>query len=179
MTAKEFADTVTPFANNRVAKHYGICSKQHHQLQLLEQNEDQGRYWLNEWSDRATKNRQGCQFFEYFGRSRALYGECKSCNKGIECNIRCSRLIAIYKLPRELYWKAVVTRKNFPNKYVFEGSARCNLSCGENHCMTESHLNLETWKHNARRRSHHNGTYWCICHNVCIGSEVELDPEEE
>lgn len=176
MTAKGFVDTIIPFENDRVAKHYGTCSKQHHQLQLLEQ-EDQGRYWLDKWSDGAEKNAQGCQFFEYFGRSRALYGECESCDEAIECNIRCSRLVAIYKLPPELYWKAVITRKDFPNKYVFEGSHRCNLSCGQDHCMTESHLNLETWAHNARRRSNHSGVRWCFCHNPCIGSEVELDPE--
>lgn len=32
MTAKEIVDTITPFGNDRVAKYYGTCSKQHHQL---------------------------------------------------------------------------------------------------------------------------------------------------
>jgi hypothetical protein len=165
-----------PLGNGCIAKRYGVCSKQDHRLQLLEQNEEQGKLWLEERSHAAGKNKQGCQFFQYFSRSRALHGQGENCFEAIECNIRCSRLIAIYKLPCTQFWKGVVTRRYFPKKYIFEGSHRCNLSCGQNQCMTESHLNLETWWHNARRRLHHSGKCKCSCRKACIGSEVYQDP---
>lgn len=107
------------------------------------------------------------------------YGQvaCRSCNATIKWNIWSSRMIAIMKLPANDLWKGVVTRKGYPSKYIFEGSGRCNVSTHRGHCLTLEHLDLETYRHNARRKSHHNGARLCDCYKPCIGPNVRTCPE--
>jgi hypothetical protein len=127
--------------------------------QLLQQNQWCKQHLPTEVIRSTVPNAQGCRFFpSYYSKSRALRGQCKTCRKSLQWSTATSRLIAIYKLPSDQFWKGVVTREDYPHKYFFEGSGRCNMSSHGNHCMNESHLNLETYRHNARRRGHHRGT---------------------
>jgi hypothetical protein len=125
-------------------------------------------------------NAQGCRFTSNTGRhprSTNLHAHCRSCNTTIEWNIASSRMIAIMKLPANDLWKGVVTRKSYPSKYIFEGSGRRNVSTHRGQCLTLEHLNLETYRPNARRKSHHKGIRLCDCYKPCICPNVRTCPE--
>ena len=106
--------------------------------------------------------------------SKSLEGSCYECCETFRINVLASRLIAISKLKYSQLWMAVLPRRDSPRSYVFEDSARCNGFGheGRNHGMTPSHLNMETFKQNARRKRHHRGDTRCHCYRVCIGRQV-------
>jgi hypothetical protein len=165
---------IIPFSNSRVATHYGTCSSQYHHLQLLQFYRE---YNVRRSQTEPPNNAQGCRFSSgslRYTKSFTLHDVCEYCHTSIKWSIASSRLIAIIKLPTSQLWKGVVTRKNYPSKYISEGCERCNVSSHRGHCMTKEHLNMETYKYNALRKSHHKGTRRCDCHKPCIGPRIRL-----
>lgn len=163
------------WCNSMVKAVFGRCSKQHHMLKVLVQNHRYGVAWLNEWTN-GKPDWQGCVAYENSaGPSyrKRLGGKCPRCDFYVEFTIMSSRLIAIFQLPVAEAWKGVLTRRHYPTKYVFEGSGRCNIFGHPNHCMTASHLVLETFQHNIKRKRHHAGYQYCNCVRRCIGVNVE------
>jgi hypothetical protein len=169
------------WTNDAIESWFGQCSKQHHRLlaiqQFHERQEDREEF-LQQWKT-APKEPQGCRPYQsietYVGPySKSLEGSCYDCCEIFRINVLASRLIAISKLKYPQLWMAVLPRRDAPRSYVFEGSARCNGFGheGRNHCMTPSHLNMETFKQNARRKEHHRGNTRCHCYHVCIGRQV-------
>ncbi|GAB7322891.1 hypothetical protein MBLNU13_g05440t1 [Cladosporium sp. NU13] len=149
------------WTNMHVRQIFGSCSKQNHKLQALQQfHEDQEKRedFVAQWTA-APKSVQGCRPYQSIEETvgsynKSLKGTCKHCKKTFWTTVIASRLIAISKLQYSQLWMAVLPRKHTPTSYVFEGSARCNGYGheGRNHCMTPSHLNMETFKQNARHR---------------------------
>lgn len=179
------------WTNSTVRTVFGGCSKQHHMLQVLIQNYDWGVMWVDRWRRKETDT-QGCLAFRSSTSRKyrtKLHGDCRKCGEAIQFTIVSSRLVAIFQRPVEEMWKGVLTQRRSPRRYVFEGSGRCNLFGHPNHCMTPSHLVLETFMHNAKRKSHHSGAQRCNCVRACIGESVrsqseylrfpELEPTEE
>lgn len=176
---------IKAWTNSHVEQIFGRCSKPHHKLQALKQfyqDREKREDFVARWTA-APKGDQGCrpyQSIESVGSyNKSLKGTCEYCNNTFWTSVIASRLIAISKLQYSQLWMAVLPRKHTPTSYVFEGSARCNGSGheGRNHCMTPSHLNMETFKHNARRKGHHRGKTKCYCYRLCIGRQVKADPD--
>jgi hypothetical protein len=173
------------WTNEKVEDVFGTCSTQHHRLialQNLHQDREEREAFVAQWKV-APKDIQGCRPYRdvaaYVGSySKLLNIFCESCDKTLPYQVYASRLVAISKLSYLQLWKAVLPRKYSETSYVFEGSARCNGfgHKGRNHCMTPSHLNMETVQHNARRKSHHRGTAKCRCYRLCIGKQVMGHP---
>lgn len=162
------------WSNKTVKTVFGRCSRQDHMLQVLVLNHDWGIDWLRQWR-RSETDTQGCLAFDNstgWKYVTTLCGDCSRCGKNIKSRIVSWWLIAIYRRPVVEMWKGVLTRKRYPGKYVFEGSARCNLFGHPKHCMTPSHLVLETFMHNMKRKSHHSGAQRCNCVQACIGESV-------
>lgn len=174
------------WTNNDVKCILGRCSKPHHKLQALQQfHEDREKReeFVARWTA-APRGPQGCRPYQSIKEdvgayNKSLKGTCRYCKKTFWTSVIASRLIAISKLQYSQLWMAVLPRKRSPTSYVFEGSARCNGSGheGRNHCMTPSHLNMETFKQNARRKGHHRGKMRCCCYRLCIGRQVKADPD--
>lgn len=127
---------------------------------------------------------QGCRPFREIGDPTLPYQKwlkhtCYCCKSTLSIPVYSSRLIAISRLGYSQLWKAVLPRKGAETQWIFEGSARCNGfgHKGHNHCMTPSHLNMETVKHNARRKTHHRGLARCYCYRLCVGKKVKADPD--
>lgn len=179
--------------NDKVRRFFGQCSKQHHRLLAIQDfylDKESREDFLAQWK-LARKNFQGCRPFQEIRCARFPYSmrlgvDCETCDQWIEFSMYSSRLIAILKLQHSQLWKAVIPRRYgpreySPNNYIFEGSARCNGSGheGRNHCMTPSHLNMETVHHNARRKGHHLGRFYCECRRLCIGQDVQTLVERD
>ena len=174
------------WTNSHVEQIFGSCSKPNHKLQALQQfHEDQEERedFLAQWTA-AREGDQGCRPYQSIEENvdsynKSLKGFCKYCKKTFFITVIASRLIVISKLRYSQLWMAVLPRKHTPTSYVFEGSAKCNGSGheGRNHCMTPSHLNMETFKQNARRKGHHRGKTRCYCYRLCIGRQVKADPD--
>lgn len=178
--------TTKDWTNSEIRRIFGRCSKPNHKLQALQQFhevEEKRADFLAQWTA-APEGDQGCRPYQSIKESvgsynKSLKGTCQYCEKTFWITIIASRLIAISKLPYSQLWMAVLPRKHTPTSYVFEGSARCNGSGheGRNHCMTPSHLDMETFKQKARRKGHHRGKTRCYCYRLCIGRQVKADPD--
>jgi hypothetical protein len=173
------------WTNDKVEDVFGTCSTQHHRLIALQQfyqDQEEREAFVAQWNA-APQYTQGCRPYQaiaaYVGSySKSLYVFCEDCNETVRYQVLASRLIAISKLSYSQLWKAVLPRKHTKTSYLFEGSARCNGfgHKDSNHCMTPSHLNMETVQHNGRRKTHHRGTARCRCYSPCIGKQVMKDP---
>jgi hypothetical protein len=163
------------WTNEKVEDVFGTCSIQHHRLIALQnfhRDREEREAFVAQWKV-APKDNQGCRPYRaiaaYVGSyNKSLYVFCEDCNETVRYQVCASRLIAISKLSYSQLWKAVLPRKHSKTSYVFEGSARCNGfgHKDRNHCMTSSHLNMETVQHNARRKGHHRGTAKCRCYRL-------------
>lgn len=143
-------------------------------LQVLVQNHGWGVGWLDRWR-RSETDTQGCLAFENtkgWKYRTKLHGNCRKCGEAIRSTIVSLRLLAIFQRPIQEMWKGVLTQRRSPRSYVFEGSGRCNHFGHPNHCMTPSHLVLETFMHNTKRKSHHSGAQHWNCVRACIGESV-------
>lgn len=121
----EGLDSATEWFNGNVRFEYGACSKQSHMLSVLTQNYAWGQSWMWEWNQVAP-DAQSCRHFDSFTQkpyAKTLHGRCTTCKRRIQSRIVCSRIVAIFQLPIDQLWKAVVTRRRFAKKYTFEGSA--------------------------------------------------------
>lgn len=164
------------WSNGAIKTFFGKCSTQHHRLIVLLQNHRSLDEWVEGWKA-IPCGKQGCRPFDTFfaqghrrGYSKTLKGTCTYCGESLSMIFKSSRLLAVLKLQPGNLWKAVITRRCGRTKYLYEGSARCNLYCHPNHCMTPLHLNLETHLHNTRRKRHHAGISACDCKKRCVGS---------
>lgn len=173
---KERYPKLEDWSNATVETMFGRCSVQNHRLTILLANYNSLGCWIDQWQT-IPSGLQRCRPFDRYaanGQRRSytklLKACCDHCNKSISFRFVSSRLLAITKLERKDLWKAVITRCHNTKRYVFEGSARCNLFGHPNHCMNLAHLNLETYLHNNRRKRHHAGLLGCDCEKRCIGS---------
>jgi hypothetical protein len=172
------------WTNDDVEDVFGTCSTQHHRLLALQefhQDREEREAFMAQW-EAAPRYSQGCRPYQAIADhvgsyNKSLYAYCEDYDETIRYQLCASRLIAISKLNYSRLWKAVLPRKHSETSYVFEGSARCNgfghESC--NHCMTPSHLNMETFQQSARRKSDHRGAKKCRCYRLCIGKQVIKD----
>lgn len=176
------------WTNDKTQSIFGRCSKPHHRLLVIEKfHADRvGRKAFVEQWEAEPAGVQGCRPYQDIEERASPYtkdlgGTCRYCKSELSFGVIASRLIAISKLEHSELWKAVLPRRNSKTKttYVFEGSARCNGFGheGHNHCMTPSHLNMETFKHNARHKKHHRGITKCYCYRLYVGKRVKPDPE--
>ncbi|OQO10380.1 hypothetical protein B0A48_03676 [Cryoendolithus antarcticus] len=88
------------------------------------------------------------------------------------------RYVAVFSLPIEDLWMAIICDRD--NRALCDASARCNEYTGKDHCLTRSHLVIETRLINrSLRKQHHKGKIGCWCVQRCLGWLVKYQERTE
>jgi hypothetical protein len=164
--------------NSMVMERYGRCSKEYHQLQLYLDPSCQSTIanYVATGMRVDAHNSNGCRpaLVDRL-KVKASDIQCPHCGKKVlRERMIASRVVAVYNLPREDLWKAVIKPfgKDGSPSYLFQASAVCNVFQGTKHCVHSDHVHFETLLQNCLRQNHHSGRYGCWDPIPCIGEHV-------
>jgi hypothetical protein len=162
-------------SNDDVERKYGTCSDEHHALLCWtdEACRQKASDHIASWQRIATVGQYDCRQKISKKGYITFRAKCPCCRKSISIGAMHERIVAIMNEPKGRAWMAVITWPS-RTKYVFEASARCCLLQREQHCVTLTHIYLETTRHNRVRAQHHRGNEGCWCPLPCLDPRVVL-----